>query len=430
MFGSETLIISGLALSFLGFFLAPLWLNRGELPPGESQNKCVKHITDPSNDPRLIPRPDDAIKIIRLTNSGEFVDRCELTNALYELNWDRERPKNSFGAITKAEAQRLPKLTVLYVHGWKHDANPDDTDLKNFSQLITDLRERHKNQKYVVGIYLGWNASAGLPGILENISFWVKKSNADRIAQSAVVTKVVSAIGSISQSAPERLDQFIAIGHSFGARILFSATAQSLVYETERAHPGFPGGEYQLVEGSADAIILLNPAFEASRYTAIDDITRKDERFKASQPPLLISVSTDNDWATKRAFPIGQWLGLSRSQRELSTLGNYGPYFTHTLAPAANGSASASDEAHMTEEFTAAGLFLTRLSRGAARRVVQANNPFIVARTTKVVIDGHNGIWAQNFRIWLAELIAAIERRNEQKVTSLDLNQGKPTPTA
>jgi hypothetical protein len=226
MFGSETLIIWGLVVSFLGFLLAPLWLNRHELPPGESQNKCVKHRSDPSNDPRLIPRPDTSIKVIRLTNSGEFVDRCELTNALYELNWDRERPENAFGAEVSAEAQRLPKLTILYVHGWKHDADPVDDDLKNFTRLIEDLRERHRNRKYVVGIYLGWNASAGLPSLLENVSFWVKKSNADRIAQSAVVTKIVSAIGLVTRNAPDRLDQFIAIGHSFGARILFSATAQ------------------------------------------------------------------------------------------------------------------------------------------------------------------------------------------------------------
>src|SRR5437867_2861627 len=106
MFGFETLITSALGLSlFLAFWAAPLWLNRHELPPGADQNKCNKHKTDPKNDPRLIPRPDECIKIIRLTNSGEFVDRCELTNALYELNWDRDRPANSFGVIAKANAR-------------------------------------------------------------------------------------------------------------------------------------------------------------------------------------------------------------------------------------------------------------------------------------------------------------------------------------
>lgn len=410
--GLEISLLAGLAVSLLGLLLAPIWLNRNDLPPGESQNRCIKHITDPINDPRIIPRPNQSIKIIRLTNSGEFVDRCELTNALYELNWDRDRPNDSFGAVRMPDAQQLPKLAVLYIHGWKHDASQTDSDLNNFTLLIADLRKRHDGQKHVVGIYVGWNAAAGLPGLLENISFWVKKTNADRIAQSAVVTKIVSAIGSITKSEPNNLDQFIAIGHSFGARMLYSATAQSLIFETERAHPSFPGGEYGIVEGSADAVILLNPAFEASRYTAIDDITRKSESFNKQQSPLLISISTNNDWATKRAFPVGQWLGSARSKRELTTLGNYEPFFTHSLLKIpAEELADASTT--VTEHFCAAGLCLTRLARGGARRVVQAHNPFLVAQTTSAVIDGHNGIWADDFRTWLAELIGALELRNE-----------------
>ncbi len=416
MFSPEIFLTTALAVSFMAFFLAPLFFNRHELSPGKDQNKCTKR-TDPANDPRCVPRPSDTLKIIRVTNSGEFVDRCELTDALYELNWDRPVPAKSFGARVKEDAKKLPKLTILYVHGWKHDANPEDTDLKQFSDLIRDLRDQYANQKYVVGVYLGWNATAGLPGVLENLSFWVKKNNADRIAQSSVVTKIVSSIGSVTRSAPAGQDQFIAIGHSFGARILFSATAQSLVYETERAHPGFPNGEYKLVEGSADAVILLNPAFEASRYTAIDDISRKDERFNIAQPPLLISISTENDLATKQAFPIGQWLGLARSKRELTTLGNYTPYCTHSLAPEIGGcdAVAAGNLESLTEDFCAGGLRLTRLPREQVRRVVHAHNPFLVAQTTRAIIDGHNGIWGKEFKTWLEALIVELERRNVNK---------------
>jgi hypothetical protein len=416
IFEFELTLVAGAIATLLGFLLAPMWLNRNDLPPGLSQNKCMKHITDPTNDPRKIHRPNESIKIIRLTNSGEFVERCELTNALYELNWDRTIPSGSFGANKNPEAKKLPKLAVLYIHGWKHDASQDDSDLKSFSRLICELRKRHEGKKYVVGIYVGWNAISGLPSVLENVSFWVKKSNADRIAQSAVVTKIISAIGSIIDSDPDRRDQFVAIGHSFGARILFSAVAQSLVYETERAHPSFPGGEYRVVEGAASAIILLNAAFEASRYSAIDDISRKDERFKETQPPLVISVSTDNDWATSRAFPIGQWLGSRRSERELTTLGNYEPFFTHALVPARAKNVGTAPA--LTEEFYAAGLEMTRLPRNVTPRVVHAHNPFLVARTTSAVIDGHNGIWAESFMTWLSEFITAIEVRNDDKYAS------------
>src|SRR5262245_19600807 len=118
------------------FFFAPLWLDRHDPTPGEPQNKCDKHLTDPDHDPRRICRPNSEIKIIRLTNSGEFADRCELTNALYELNWNRTRPAGSFGVYVCPDARPLPKLAVLYIHGWKHGANPDDSDLKSFTTFI------------------------------------------------------------------------------------------------------------------------------------------------------------------------------------------------------------------------------------------------------------------------------------------------------
>ena len=59
---------------------------------------------------------------------------------------------------------------------------------------------------------------------------------------------------------------------------------------------------------------------------------------------------------------------------------------------------------------------------------MQAYNPFVVARTTKAVVDGHNGIWGQNFRIWLGELITALERRNEQKKVPLGMNPENAVP--
>ncbi len=401
-----------IVVGFAAVLLAPLWFDRHEPEPGVPQNKCEKHLTDPKNDPRRICRPNDDIKIIRLTNSGEFVDRCELTNALYELNWDRPRPPESFGVDVCTGARPLPKLTVLYIHGWKHGADPNDSDLKNFTALIRDLRQRHVHKKQVIGIYVGWNANADLPGVLENASFWVKKKNADRIAQSSIVTKIVSALGAITKVASDRKDQLITIGHSFGARMLFSAAAQPLIYETEKAHPGFPKGQYRLVEGAADAVILLNPAFEASRYSAVDDITRFDEHFSSRQPPLIVTVATDNDWATRIAFPVGQWLGLARSERELTTIGNYERFFTHTLGRPRDASCGTSVDSSLTENFSAAKLCLSRVMRDTG--LVQQHNPFVVARTSSDVIDGHNGIWAPDFTAWLAELIGALETRNDE----------------
>jgi hypothetical protein len=56
--------------------------------------------------------------------------------------------------------------------------------------------------------------------------------------------------------------------------MLFSGTGQSLIYDTEKTHPGYPGGTYRSIQGIANAVILLNPAFEAARYTALAAVTR------------------------------------------------------------------------------------------------------------------------------------------------------------
>jgi len=220
--------------------------------------------------------------MIRLTNLGEFVERCELTDVLYELNWGRDDQVGHPHAEFDPKAPKLPKLAVLYVHGWKHDASKNDQNRVEFESLIDRLREKHKTDKYVVGIYVTWNAKADLPEPLESLSFWVKKADADRISQGGAVTKIVSSIGAVIKQNGH--DQFIALGHSFGARMLYSATAQSLVNQTEFSHPGYNGGHYKPFRGTADSVILLNPAFEASRYTVLDDLTRSGEKFSWDAP--------------------------------------------------------------------------------------------------------------------------------------------------
>jgi dienelactone hydrolase len=362
----------------------------------------------------------EMVHILRLTNAGEFIDRCDLTNALNDINWDdggahrRPRPR------TSSAHPGLPKLIVLYVHGWRHNGDPDDEDLKSFSALIAKLRTAN-NDKNVVAIYVAWNASAG-PAPLVYASFWAKETVADRIAQSSVVTKIVSAIGAMVNRASGTPDQFVVIGHSFGARILFSATAQNLIEAIERAHPGHSGGQYKIIQGAADVVIMLNPAFDAARYTALDDVTRKQELFDPQQLPVSLVVSTDNDWATETAYPIGQFFGAEREPRELTTIGNYEPYRTHELSRVSKDKCHTRSEGGLSEAFYTDGMCLMRVENPSHlddddRPSFQPSNPFIVARTSKDIINGHNGIWAPTFSEWLFQFVNALVERRDRKPT-------------
>ena len=311
------LILSGCGQSFL------------DDPADWSQSDCLK--VDPKEDPADFPRPSYAGKIIviRLANDGGFVDRCELTNTLYELNWERRPQRAIPSAVSK------PKVVVLYIHGWKHNYEEHDLDLLNFTKLIAKLNMNVGDKKQVLGIYIGWNARSKIPPfnfeVFDNLTFWTRSTIADRIAQTGVVTKILGSIASVlSYDLPGGFSpadiQFIAIGHSFGARMLFSATNQTLIYQTEKSHPGVPLKSYAKIEGVTNSVILINPAFEAARFTPLASVTRHKELFPTDQPPLLLSISSEGDWATKYAFPVGQFLGAYTSRAEQTTLGNYEDY--------------------------------------------------------------------------------------------------------
>jgi hypothetical protein len=339
------------------------------------------------------------VATIRLTDDGEFADRCDLTRAIYEIR----NPKAA-------------ELAVWYVHGWKHNADPGDSDFKEFSKLVAELNKRFREvseeeRRHVVGIYVGWDGAVG-PTVLQNLTFWNRKRAADRISQSAVLSKIIAATKYARRQVDEQLtsrDLTIMIGHSFGARILYTATSQVLIDEVQRQHPGYKEASYGVMIGPADLILLLNPAFEASIFTAMHSVRRtgskRYEIIDDRQQPLLLAISTENDWATGKAFPVGQSLEFAtRRDRRRQTLGNHKPYLTHRLARVISGNYPATADRFWYDHFEDAGLQLVRTTDR------QPGNPFLVARTTSDVVDGHNGIWEEALRKWMVAFVLKLER--------------------
>lgn len=360
------------------------------------------------DDPRYFRgRPSSgAVKVIHLTNSGELAKRCELTDVLYELNWDRpiDRSYLDYGPCYRVDAKSLPKLVVLFIHGWKHGDDGEDTNLIDFERKIKNLAIAREDRQ-VLGVYITWNARWGLYQDFENLSFWAKKLLADRIAQSGSVTSIISAIGSIKNRVTSG-DQFIAIGHSFGARLLFSATSSILLYESQMAHPGSPAGTYSKIRSPVDLIFLVNPAFEATLYTSLDSMRRAKEKFFADQTPLLISISSTADGATQKYFPLGQRFERVPSLRGRTTLGNYKDFMTHRLISAGESKKLCSESAGLTKGFLSNGLCLWPEDNGA--RPTPDHFPFVVAQTSLDIIKDHNAIWGDDFFGWMFAISAAV----------------------
>ena len=76
-------------------------------------------------------------------------------------------------------------LIVVFAHGWKHNADPDDDNVKEFNKLLErlDVHEHAiaKHPRKVVGIYLAWRGASVKIPILDDVTFWNRKNAGERV---------------------------------------------------------------------------------------------------------------------------------------------------------------------------------------------------------------------------------------------------------
>jgi len=252
-------------------------------------------------------------------------------------------------------------LSFVYVHGWNHSADNDDRDVRKFRKLLSS-RAALFPDRHIVGIYVAWQGNTLDVWGVRNLTFWGRKNAAHHVAEGRV-RELFARIKGLREHWNGRGDfadrdcdweprgtdrcplRTIMIGHSFGGLILYNSAAPYLI-ETLSQHRDLPDGERRprsaRAKGIADLIVLLNPAFEGSRYEAVFQASRS-YRAESSEPPLLITLTSTADWATKKAFPVARWINSifqypasseEQSNAMRNTHGHIKAYLTHTLCMA------------------------------------------------------------------------------------------------
>jgi hypothetical protein len=325
----------------------------------------------------------------------------------------------------KLEAGPKNVLSFVYVHGWKHSADNDDRDVQRFRKLLMS-RAAYFPDRHVVGIFVGWGGKTVDAWGLNNLTFWGRKNAAHHVADGRV-RELFSRIRGLRDYwngprnafetdcdwEPGNKDRCrlrtIMIGHSFGGLILFTSAAPYLLQmlSTER---DLPAGEKRQraarARGIADLIVLLNPAFEGSRY---EPVFEASQHYRAAErePPVLVMLTSTADWATKNAFPVARWFNSifqypsssdDQSTAMRRTPGHIEHYLTHTLCLADKGCPDAPGDAdaavapelqRATSRRYCGGLVLRSIESAAARppRSIVWN-----VRTNGQVIPNHNDI--------------------------------------
>jgi hypothetical protein len=264
-----------------------------------------------------------------------------------------------------ASTQDRELVVIAFVHGWHNNASSYDERRKNlgsFKSMMQSLscdygikvvgnRPVLDKRPVLVGVFLSWRGQS-LRGDFAS-TYWNRRDAATRVGGPSM-TEVVTRLMFMTKGVPlapdpnngcewgsaqgKELAHFAIIAHSFGARALEHALTQpmlSLVLERQiqarecareraRRHPEQPRLDDLTAPAPADLIVFLNAANDAiGAKEMIEALKRSQIKIKRqktdqteSEPrelsaPLMISITSDGDWATERIMPVAQWFSSS-----------------------------------------------------------------------------------------------------------------------
>ncbi|HUP06860.1 MAG TPA: hypothetical protein VMU47_06905 [Caldimonas sp.] len=307
--------------------------------------------------------------------------------------------------LQQLAANKVPTSVVVFAHGWKHTARFDDPNVRSFRLFLEGLAEVERGgagpgasragsrqcQRRVIGVYLGWRGAATTLGPLENITFWNRKDTAQRVAQgdarvlfahlraiqdaantewnqaveqsrqrvaraalraaSATPASASPAAADEGQLDPcKKLMRLSIAGHSFGGLIVYTSLAQALIRDVvelghaEAQQRALPPEERvrPILEREGDLVVVINPAIEATRLEPLYRAAR-DAQIEHYNTPTFVSITSEADDATGKAFPVGRWFDTwfakypvdpqdHEKQANLRTFGHFEPFLTHHLA--------------------------------------------------------------------------------------------------
>lgn len=350
--------------------------------------------------------------------------------------WNREQVligNSSLLSRLEAEVAEKDMLMVVFVHGWKNNAEYTNGNVVTFRGVLDQLQvdENKSGKRRVVGVYVGWRGLSLFGGPLTELTFWDRKNTAEKVGHGAV-TDFLRHIELVTskRKGNHPNDRLVVVGHSFGGAIVHTALSQIMAdrlveAKESTAQDRRPGSFHPRAFG--DLVLLINPAFEAQRYETLYEIDEAPHAPYVNQLPTLAILTSESDWATKYAFPIGRWFSTfwekhkdsSEKSRNRRAVGHYDPYKTHLLFVS-----SKSEGGRKLEPEQAAGIVPYEQLRGMLPEVhrswmaqtaqspcdweqhfkqttlkhlcdyseVPVNSPYLVVEVEKAIINGHNDI--------------------------------------
>lgn len=235
---------------------------------------------------------------------------------------------------------------IIFVHGWHHNADINDSNVQSMRDGLRKISKYIRHDNKVFGIYVGWRGEAFRFLGTEVSTFWDRKAVAQEVGNGGV-SEFFLDLERIKNKTKVNNSKLIIVGHSFGGAIVLSALDETLTSKLKDKKAN-PKSKLQTV---GDAVILLNPAIEATQIMPLIDASYEVASTMKDNNKSLYVISSTGDLPTHCGFPIGQWLNLrltwkhedinrsyiqpshtlSELKMDVTTVGNFKPFHTGNI---------------------------------------------------------------------------------------------------
>jgi hypothetical protein len=253
--------------------------------------------------------PDYDLAFVEFTERGNVFSR-ERMNQVLDLvgkraRYDPEQPDRGV-------------LTVVFVHGWKHNASAEDENVASFRKLLPKVAKMTPTRR-VIGVYVGWRGlSIDWGDLLTNISYWERKAAAEQAAKGGVtelLLRLEREVIDYDDPGPPNRNLYFVTGHSFGGAVVLAALSEILLERVVSGIPTEDDDRCVVTRSFGHGVVLLNPAIEANEVLQLKELVA-ETCFGPRQIRLMHVISSDADVATNQFFRIGQQLGVNPTWKQ------------------------------------------------------------------------------------------------------------------
>jgi hypothetical protein len=237
------------------------------------------------------------LAFVEFDDRGEMFARGQLQQVVREI---REVKRKAGQAGTNA-------VVAVFVHGWKNNASEKSGNVWGFRRMLALLAQQYRNSP-VLGVYIGWRGAVVSAPVLKEFTFWDRRNKSQNLPNAHMAETLLSIMR--EAKGPEFTDKTISmfVGHSFGGGLLEAALTQSIQGLIVQTKPG------DIIRWPANLIVFINQAAQATQsYQLIESLLVNVEHRpecgndkSVRQPPVIVSVASRGDYATRAFFPFGQ----------------------------------------------------------------------------------------------------------------------------